>query len=294
LDALDFLAVADLFLSETAQRADVVLPAAQWAEEEGTMTNLEGRVLLRRRAAEPPPGVWPDARIVAALAERLGYGQFFPSEPRAIFEELRRASAGGVADYAGISYERIAAEEGVFWPCPSEDHPGTPRLFLDRFATADGRARFHPVAYRPAAEEPDGEYPLYLTTGRVMAQYQSGTQTRRVGALRGAVPEPFVELHPAMARRFGIGEGDDVRVVTRRGAAIVKARLTPTIRLDTLFVPFHWGGRGSANLLTNPALDPTSRMPEFKVCAAKIERLEFEDLGGGFASSEPPLRRSDQ
>ncbi|MDQ3813330.1 MAG: molybdopterin-dependent oxidoreductase, partial [Armatimonadota bacterium] len=150
LDALDFLAVSDLFLSETAQRADVVLPSTQWAEEEGTMTNLEGRVLLRQRATEPPPGVWSDAQILTALAERLGYGRFFTAEPRAIFDELRRASAGGAADYSGITYERIAAENGVFWPCPSNDHPGTPRLFLDRFATEDGRARFHAVQQRPA------------------------------------------------------------------------------------------------------------------------------------------------
>jgi assimilatory nitrate reductase catalytic subunit len=272
LDTLDFLMVSDIFLSETAERADVVLPTAQWAEEEGTMTNLEGRVLLRRRAQTPPEGVLTDAEVLVALAERLGRGQSFPtSAPRAIFDELRRASAGGVADYAGITYERIAAEGGVFWPCPAEDHPGTPRLFQERFATPDGRARFHAVTHRPAAEEPDDAYPLYLTTGRVMAQYQSGTQTRRVKALAETAPEAFVEIHPALARHFGIADGDRVRVVTRRGDAEVRARLTQTIRQDTLFMPFHWGGKASANRLTNPALDPISRMPEFKVCAARIE-----------------------
>lgn len=238
------------------------------------MTNLEGRVLLRRRAQDPPPGVWTDTEILTALAERLGRGRFFPTaEPRAIFEELRLASAGGVADYAGITYERIAAEDGVFWPCPSEDHPGTPRLFTDgRFATPDGRARFHAVAHTAAAEEPDDDYPLYLTTGRVMYQYQSGTQTRRVRELNENVPDAFVEIHPALAGRFGIADGDGVRLTTRRGVAEVRARLTPTIRQDTLFVPFHWGGRGRANLLTNPALDPTSKMPEFKVCAVRMEK----------------------
>lgn len=272
LDALDFLVVSDIFLSETARRADVVLPITQWAEEEGTMTNLEGRVILRQRAVSPPEGVWTDSQIIAALAERLGRGQFFSDQPRVIFDELRRASAGGQADYSGITYERILEEKGVFWPCPSEDHPGTPRLFLDQFATPDGRAKFHAVNHRPAAEEPDDEYPLYLTTGRVMAQYQSGEQTRRVAALRQTAPEAFVELHPALARGFGIDEGDWVRVSTRRGAAAVKARVTPSIRQDTLFVPFHWAGSGRANLLTNPALDPTSKMPEFKVCAARIEK----------------------
>jgi assimilatory nitrate reductase catalytic subunit len=272
LDALDLLVVSDFFRSETAERADVVLPSAQWAEEEGTMTNLEGRVLLRRRALPPPAGVRTDLEIMAALAERLGYGTFFPSEPRDVFAELRRASAGGLADYAGITYERIAREEGVFWPCPSEAHPGTPRPFLERFATPDGRARFHAVEYREAAEQPDSEYPLYLTTGRVMQHYQSGTQTRRVRQLNEAVSQSFVEIHPGMASSYGISQGDAVRLTTRRGAATVKARLTPTIRMDTLFVPFHFNGDERANLLTNPALDPTSRMPEFKVCAVRIEK----------------------
>lgn len=272
LRALDFLVVADFFLSETADLADVVLPAAQWAEEEGTMTNLEGRVIRRLRAAAPPEGVRTDARILVDLAERLGRGAYFTDDPAALFEELRAASAGGSADYAGMSYERISEQNGVFWPCPTEDHPGTPRMFLERFHTADGRARFHPVQHRPAAEEPDADYPFFLTTGRVMAQYQSGTQTRRVGALRDAEPEPFVELHPALARTLDLEEGDPVEVRTRRGAARARARLSPFIRQDTLFMPFHWGGTGSANRATNPALDPTSRMPEFKVCAARIER----------------------
>ena len=273
LAALDFLTVTDLFLSETAQLADVVLPATQWAEEEGTMTNLEGRVLLRQRACDPPPGVWSDTQIIAALAERLGYGQFFPAEPRAIFEELRHASAGGIADYAGITYERIAAEDGVFWPCPDVQHPGTPRLFLDRFATDDGRARFLSVQHRPAAEEPDNDYPFYLITGRVMTHYQSGTQTRRVKELLDAVPQAFVEIHPALAQRYGIADNDAVRLSTRRGVAIVRARLTMTIRLDTVFVPFHWGDTACVNLLTNPALDPISKMPEFKVCAVRMEKV---------------------
>ncbi|KPC58829.1 molybdopterin oxidoreductase family protein [Streptomyces chattanoogensis] len=279
--SLDFLAVADVVLSETAALADVVLPVAQWAEETGTTTNLEGRVLLRRRALDPPPGVRTDLEVLSGLAARLDREKGFPTDPEEVFDELRRASAGGPADYSGITYERIAAEDGVFWPCPETDaagrpgvHPGTPRLFLDRFATPDGRARFVPVAHRPAAEEPDEAFPVVLTTGRVLAQYQSGAQTRRVAELNAAEPGPFVQLHPRLAERLGIADGEPVAVVSRRGRAVAPARVTGTIRPDTVFMPFHWPGPGRANTLTNPALDPTSRMPEFKVCAVRVERVE--------------------
>ncbi|WP_354640216.1 molybdopterin oxidoreductase family protein [Kitasatospora camelliae] len=272
LRGLDFLAVCDVVLSETAELADVVLPVTQWAEETGTMTNLEGRVILRRRAVDPPEGVRSDLEVLNGLAGLFGHGEGFETEPEKVFEELRRASAGGPADYAGISYERIAAEEGVHWPCPSADHPGTPRLFLDRFATPDGRARFTAVQHRPAAEEPDGEYPVRLTTGRVLAQYQSGAQTRRVEALNAAAPGAFVELHPSLAERLGVRDGDRVAVVSRRGRTVTPARLTAAIRPDTVFMPFHWPGEANANLHTNPALDPVSRMPEFKACAVRLER----------------------
>ncbi|MET9921450.1 molybdopterin oxidoreductase family protein [Streptomyces sp. NPDC006435] len=272
LRALDFLVVGDLVLSETAQLADVVLPAAQWAEETGTTTNLEGRVILRRAALPPPPGVRTDLHVLRELAARLGVRGGFPERAEDAFEELRRASAGGPADYSGISYRRIEAEQGVFWPCPAEDHPGTPRLFLDRFATPDGRARFAPVTHRPAAEQPDGDYPLLLTTGRVLSQYQSGAQTRRVPELNRAAPGPFVELHPRLAARLGVSDGEPLVVTSRRGRATAPARVTGTIRPDTVFMPFHWAGAGRANILTNPVLDPVSRMPEFKVCAVRVER----------------------
>jgi assimilatory nitrate reductase catalytic subunit len=273
LAALDFLAVCDPVLSETAALADVVLPVAQWAEEAGTMTNLEGRVLLRRRAAAPPPGVWTDLEVIAALARRLDAPGDWAPDPELVFGELRRASAGAPADYAGISYERIAAEDGVFWPCPAKDHPGTPRMFLDRFATPDGRARFFPVEHRPAAEDLDAEYPVYLTTGRLLQHYQSGAQTRRVPALREAQPSPHVEMHPDLAAAHELVDGDLVRVASRRGAAEGVVRITDTIRADTVFMPFHWGGVGSVNLVTNPALDPVSKMPEFKVCAVRLEAV---------------------
>jgi assimilatory nitrate reductase catalytic subunit len=287
--SLDFLAVCDVVLSETAALADVVLPVTQWAEESGTTTNLEGRVLLRRRAVSPPEGVRSDLEVLHELAARLGVEKGFPTDPEEVFEELRRASAGGPADYSGITYRRLAEEDGVFWPCPAQGpavvagsgaqgggpgHPGTPRLFLDRFATPDGRARFVPVAHRPAAEEPDEEFPVLLTTGRVVAQYQSGAQTRRVGELNAAAPGPFVELHPRLAARLGAAEGDPLAVVSRRGRAVAPARITTAIRPDTVFMPFHWPGEGRANTLTNPALDPTSRMPEFKVCAVRVEAVE--------------------
>jgi assimilatory nitrate reductase catalytic subunit len=273
LSRLDFLAVSDLVLSETAAGADVVLPVAQWAEESGTMTNLEGRVLLRRRALDPPEGVRTDLDVLAGLAKRLDAPGSWPTEPVVVFEELRRASAGGAADYAGITYERIAAEDGVFWPCPTESHPGTPRMFLERFATPDGRARFEPVEHRPVAEDIDADYPTYLTTGRVLQHYQSGAQTRRVPPLADAVPEPVVEMHPDLAELCSLEEGDRVRVTSRRGCAEGLVRITETIRADSVFMPFHWGGAGSVNLVTNAALDPVSRMPEFKVCAVRLERI---------------------
>jgi assimilatory nitrate reductase catalytic subunit len=274
LAALDFLAVCDVVLSETAAMADVVLPVTQWAEETGTTTNLEGRVLLRRKAIDPPEGVRSDLYVLNGLAARLGWEKGFPTDPEEVFDELRRASAGGPADYSGITYRRIAEEDGVFWPCPADSHPGTPRLFHDRFATPDGRARFVPVLHRPSAEEPDGDYPLYLTTGRVLAQYQSGAQTRRVAELNAAAPGPFVQLHPQLADRIGIADGDPVAVTSRRGRAVAPAQVSRAIRPDTVFMPFHWPGEGRANTLTNPALDPTSRMPEFKVCAVRVERAD--------------------
>ncbi|MER6342863.1 molybdopterin oxidoreductase family protein [Streptomyces sp. NPDC001595] len=318
--SLEFLAVCDVVLSETAELADVVLPVTQWAEETGTTTNLEGRVLLRRQAITPPDGVRSDLDVMHELAARLGVEKGFPTDAEEIFEELRRASAGGPADYSGITYRRLAEENGVFWPCPAPEtapesgadggtavggsadggsaeddsargssaeggsagadgtrgdtHPGTPRLFLDRFATPDGRARFAPVSHRAIAEEPDDEYPVLLTTGRVVAQYQSGAQTRRVDELNAAAPGPFVELHPRLAARLGAAEGDPVAVVSRRGRAVAPARITHAIRPDTVFMPFHWPGEGRANTLTNPALDPTSRMPEFKACAVRLEAVE--------------------
>lgn len=270
LEALDLLVVCDIVMSETAALADVVLPVTEWAEETGTMTNLEGRVILRQQAAAPPRGVRSDLEVISGLAERLASPVPFSTDPEEVFAELGRASAGGKADYSGITYDRIREEQGVFWPCPAvEDgaapHPGTPRMFADRFASPDGRARFLAVDHRGPAEPVDAEFPLHLTTGRVLAQYQSGAQTRRVRSLPDT--GPFVELHPMLADRLGARDGEPVLVRTRRGELRAPARVVATIRPDTVFVPFHWVG---ANRLTNDALDPSSRMPEFKVCAADV------------------------
>lgn len=282
LEALDLLVVCDLVLSETAALADVVLPVTQWSEETGTMTNLEGRVVLRRQARPAPDGVRSDLDVLAGLAERLGCTAAFPTDPEEAFTELARASAGGPADYSGITYERITAEHGVFWPCPATpadgshashashasdptQHPGTPRMFTDTFATPDGRARFLAVEHRGTAEPVDAGFPVHLTTGRVLGQYQSGAQTRRIRDLPDT--GPFVEMHPMLAARLGVADGLTVSVSTRRGELRAPARVVSTIRPDTVFVPFHWLG---VNRLTNDALDPASRMPEFKVCAASV------------------------
>ncbi len=271
LASLDTLVVCDFFLSETARLADVVLPAAQWAEQEGTMTNLEGRVIRRRRATPPPDAVRTDIEILTGLAAALGAPPGFAGEtPADVFNELRRASSGGIADYAGITYARLDSSDGIFWPCPSEDHAGTPRLFADRFPTPSGRARFHATPHAEIADRRDNEFPLLLTTGRVLAHYQSGTQTRRVSRLSDAMPEPLAEVHPTTASGAGVSDGEPIELTTRRGTAVFTAKLTRTIREDTVFVPFHWGGAQAINRLTIAALDPISRMPEFKVCAVRI------------------------
>lgn len=274
LRSLELLVVADIVPGETAQLADVVLPVTQWAEEGGTMTTLEGRVVRRLPAVDPPPGARSDLQLLAGLAERLGHPGAIDTDPMRVFAELARASAGGPADYAGIDYARLDAGEELYWPCPSPGHPGTPRMFLERFATADGRARMVAVEHRGVADDLREDAPVYLVTGRVLQHYQSGAQTRRVPELVAAVGGPYVELHPDLAARHGIGDGDTVRVTSSRGWLAAPARITDTIRVDTVFVPFHWGGVGGANAVTNDALDPTSRMPEVKVCAVRLTRVD--------------------
>jgi assimilatory nitrate reductase catalytic subunit len=272
LDALHTLVVCDFFLSETARLADVVLPAAQWAEQDGTMTNLEGRVIRRRRAMAPPGEVRTDLEILTSIAVALGRPRGFKDvTPRGAFDELRRATAGAPADYSGITYERLDGGDGIFWPCPSETHPGSPRLFDERFHTPSGLARFHATPHADVAEARDEQFPLLLTTGRVLAQYQSGTQTRRVAPLRDVMHEPLAEIHPETAARAGVEQGGRLVLTSRRGTAAFRARLTRHIREDTVFVPFHWGDELAINRLTSATLDPISRMPSFKVCAVRVD-----------------------
>jgi assimilatory nitrate reductase catalytic subunit len=300
LEALDVLVVCDVVPSETALLADVVLPVCQWAEEEGTLTTLEGRVVRRRRAVAPPAGVRDELEVLADLADRLGRPGLLPRDAATAFEHLRAASAGGPADYSGISYPRLDAGEALHWPCPDTadpdlPHPGTPRMFLDRFATPDGRARFVAVDHRPPADDVCPDAPIHLITGRVLQHYQSGAQTRRVRELVDAVPHPFVELHPDLAERLGVENGDPVAVRSTRGRAVAAARLTDHLRTDTVFMPFHWSGPGSANLLTNDAVDPVSRMPEFKVCAVSVERADadLERADADLDRTDTDLDRAD-
>lgn len=271
LKALELLVVCDAFENETSQHAHAFLPVLQWAEEEGTMTNFEGRVIRRRATTRPPTGPRSDIEILRDLALRLGCGDKFAFRTtEAVFDELRRATAGAPADYSGISYAKIDANDGVHWPCTSDEHEGTPRMFAERFAHADGRAKFFAVEHRAAGEEPDAAFPLFFTTGRYKEHYNSGSQTRQVAKLTAARPLPRLELHPRLARRHRVVTGSRVTVESRRARVEFVAEVTPDIRPDTVFAPFHYGGRDAANLLTSAHLDPTSRMPEFKLAAVRI------------------------
>ena len=274
LERLEFFGVIDFFLSETAMHADVVLAGSLQEEEEGVTANVEARVIHIQKAVDPPGHARADSAIICDLAERLGRGRYFRfREPREIFEELREASRGGLADYYGITYERIDAEKGVFWPCPSLDHPGTPRLFEEgRFFHEDGKAHFMKLAWRESGDPVDEQFPIYLTTGRVVSQYLSGAQTRRIGALVDQYPEPKVELHPKLAEKHGIRNGDRLTVTTRRSSVTLEAMVVRTVRPDTVFIPYHWPGKRSANLLTHRTIDPRSKIPEFKVSACRLEK----------------------
>jgi assimilatory nitrate reductase catalytic subunit len=274
LSKLEFFGVVDFFLSETAHHADVVLAGSLQEEEEGIVCSAEGRVIHIQKAVDPPGNAWTDSRIYVELARRLGKEKYFPyTSPREIFDELRRASQGGHADYFGITYEKIDRQLGVFWPCPSEDHPGTPRLFEGgRFFHPDGKARFVVAEWRESGDPLAEDFPVLLTTGRVVSQYLSGTQTRRIGPLVDQFPGPRVEIHPRLAKEHGIADGDQVTVTTRRDAITLPAMVVRTIRPDTVFIAYHWPGDRSANKLTHRTLDPRSKIPEFKVSACRIEK----------------------
>lgn len=284
LEKLEFYVAIDFFLNETAAHANIVLPGSLQEEDEGVVTQIEGRVIKINKAVDPPGDAKQDWRIIQDIAKALGRERGFTfNEPREIFNELRIASKGGIADYSGITYEKIAKQYGVFWPCPSDDHPGTPRLFepgssnpiakgRGPFYFPDGKARFNVAPYTPPAEDTDTEYPLMLTTGRVVSQFLSGTQTRRIGPLLDQYPEPLIEMHPQLAQTLGIANGDLITVESRRGKMSLPAMVVTTIRPDTVFVPYHWPGQKSANQLTISAQDPISKIPEYKVCAVRVRK----------------------
>ncbi len=284
LERLEFFVVIDFFMSETSRHADIVLPGSLHEEDEGTVTSAEGRVIKINKAIDCPGDARQDWRIIQDIAKALGRERGFTfGSPNEIFQELRGASAGGIADYSGITYEKIEQNMGVFWPCPSEDHPGTPRLFekgswnpiakgAGPYYFPDGRARFNVAPYSPPAEDVDVDFPVILTTGRVVSQFLSGNQTRRIGPLVDQTPEPVIEIHPLLAEKHGIEDGDWVRIESRRSVCTLQARIVTTIRPDTVFVPYHWAGRKSINQVTIAAQDPISKIPEYKVCAVRLIR----------------------
>ncbi|WP_037608225.1 molybdopterin oxidoreductase family protein [Streptacidiphilus rugosus] len=274
-DRLQFHAQFDFFLSETAANAHVVFPVTTWAEDEGVMANAEARVIKHNKAQEPPPGVRTDTWVMCEIAERLGEGDKFAfAGAREVFDELREASRGSVNDYYGITYERLEQTGGISWPCPEPDHPGTPRLFEGgRTYHPDGKVHMQVVEWHEPADAFDETYPMRLTTGRTVAHFLSGNQTRRLGALVEQTPRPWVEVHPS----HGFRTGDPVRVTTRRGTEVFPALVTEAIRPDHVFVPYHWPVPTAANALTIDALDPRSKIPEYKVCACRIERAERVD-----------------
>ncbi|MGE3542338.1 MAG: molybdopterin oxidoreductase family protein, partial [Kofleriaceae bacterium] len=295
LDKLELFVAIDFFLSDTARHADIVLPGSLQEEDEGTVTQVEGRVIKINKAVAAPGEAREDWRIIQDIARALDRPHGFTfAGPREIFEELRIASKGGVADYSGITYEKIGTQMGVFWPCyshdprtgePVPDHPGTPRLFepnsynpvakgAGRFYFPDGKARFHVAEYRPAIDDVSEDYPLFLTTGRVVSQFLSGTQTRRIGPLVSQYPEPRLELHPRQAEKLGIVDGDWATCETRRGAITIRAQIVATIRPDTVFIPYHWAGDKSVNRLTVAAQDPISKIPQYKVCGCRVRRAD--------------------
>jgi formate dehydrogenase major subunit len=263
LDALEFLVVQDLFLTETARLAHVVLPATSYAERDGTYTNTERRVQLTAPLVRAPGAARRDWKILCDVATAMGYPMAYASTA-AIDEEMRALTPS----YAGISHERLLTGEELQWPCPSEHHPGTPILHVGTFAR--GLGRFHPAEHRPPAEVTDASFPLVLTTGRMLEHYHTGTMSRRSAGLHGLVPEAFAEVNRADAARIGLKDGEVARVTSRRGSITLAARLGDRVDEGVVFIPFHFW-EAAANVLTNPACDPTARIPEFKVCAVRLE-----------------------
>ncbi len=264
LRKLEFFVVQDIFLSETAQLADVVLPATSFAEKDGTFTNTERRVQRVRKAIEPVGNSRPDWWITCQIARGMGASGFEFDHPSQILDEI----ANVTPSYGGINYSRLE-EDGLQWPCPIEDHPGTPILHTELFTR--GKGHFVPLEYRPSAELPDDEYPLILTTDRSLFQFHTGTMTRKVRGLNVFRGEELVEINPRDAEALGIDDGDTVLVTSRRGEVTAKARITDSSLRGTIAMTFHFA-ESPTNELTNPALDPVAKIPEFKVCAVRIKK----------------------
>ena len=284
LEKLEFYVSIDFFLNDSARYADIVLPGSLHEEDEGIVTTAEGRVIKINKAIDCPGEAKPDWMIIQDIAQALHRSQGFTfHEPREILDELRVASQGGVADYAGITYEKLEENMGIFWPCPTDNHLGTPRLFepgswnavakgAGPFYFPDGKARFNVATYSPPTEDTDAEYPLMLTTGRVVSHFLSGAQTRRIRPLVDQCPDPYIEVHPQLAEKIGLAPGDRATVETRRGSITLAVRIVKTIRPDTLFIPYHWPDAKSANQVTIAAQDPISKIPEYKACAARLKK----------------------
>lgn len=264
LGGLEFLVVQDLFMTETAKTADVVLPAASFAEKDGTFTNTERRVQRVRRAFNPPGRAWADWQIIAELSTRMGYPMRY-DRPERIMDEI----ASLTPIYGGIRYNRLNGD-GLQWPCPTTDHPGTPYLHKGTFTR--GLGRFHAAEFIPPEELPDNRYPLLLSTGRVREHYNSGTMSRRVAELDSVYPEPLLEIHPSDAQRFGVKKSERVKISSRRGEVTVRAAVTTTCPKGVVFLPFHFG-EAAANLVTIDRLDDVSKIPDYKVCAVRIDPL---------------------
>ena len=264
LKELDFLVVQDIFLTETAQLADVVLPASSFAEKDGTFTNTERRVQRVRKAINPVGESKPDWEIIMELMNRMGCNKTYAC-PSEICDEI----ASVTPSYAGIDYKRLDDAGNLQWPCPTKDHPGTPYLHKDKFSR--GRGLFKPSPYTPADEQPDDKYPLMLTTGRVLYHYHTRTMTKRVEGLEAKVPESYVEINPETAKKLSVNDGDLVRISSRRGEIKIRAKVTDRLDTDVVFIPFHFA-EGAANMLTNTVLDSIAKIPELKVCAVKVEK----------------------
>jgi len=263
LEKLDFLVVQDMFMTETAQLADVVLPSDSFAEKEGTFTNTERKVNRIRKAVDPPGEAREDWRIICDLSGLMGYTMSYKNS-RAIMEEIAEVTPS----YCGINYDRLK-KRGIHWPCTGTDHPGTPCLHMDQFTC--GLGVFHAIEYTPPAEVPDQDFPLYLTTGRVLYQYHTGTMTMKSPGLNEKAPECFAEISVNDARKYDLGDGNLIKVSSRRGEILTKTKISEMAVEGTIFIPFHYA-TAAANMLTNAALDPTAKIPEYKVCAVRIEK----------------------